>query len=75
MNVIVPLRPVDPEQDYVYCSGHSCCEGPRLCQDHDKICDAGNDCDSDSHWRGCKWCKELCVVCNKFVSECRCPAA
>lgn len=53
---IVPLRPVDPETDYLHCSGHPACQGAKLRPDHDEVCDAGEACDDDACWRGCPYC-------------------
>jgi len=56
MSNVVPIRPAE---GWLECSSHPRCEGPRLCEDHDEICNRGDDCDLDTHWRGCKWCKEM----------------
>lgn len=56
MSIIVPLKPRDPETEYLRCSHHVLCEGLRLRPDHDEVCDGGNECTEDECWRGCKYC-------------------
>lgn len=54
--VIVPLRPNDPDQNYLRCSQHPKCEGPSLRPDHDEVCPDGDECTDDACWRGCQYC-------------------
>lgn len=42
---------------FLTCSDHPCCEGPHIREDHDAVCDAGAECDNDTCWRGCQFCK------------------
>lgn len=53
---IVPIRPSNPETQYLRCSHHPQCEGPALRPDHDDVCDDGDECTGDECWRGCKFC-------------------
>ena len=54
--VMTPLRKVDPETEYLRCTGHPACEGARLREDHDEVCDSGDECTDDECWRGCPFC-------------------
>lgn len=38
------------------CSGHPACTGPRLRPDHDKVCPAVAECDSEFCWEPCDFC-------------------
>lgn len=54
---VVPLRPHNPETEYLHCSHHPLCEGPRLREDHDEVCADGDECTDDACWRGCRYCR------------------
>lgn len=53
---VEPIKPVNPEREYLHCSHHAACEGPRLRTDHEDVCSDGNDCTDDQCWRGCRFC-------------------
>lgn len=53
---VIPLRQVNPETEFLRCTNHPQCLGPRLRDDHDDVCETGDECDSDECWRGCKYC-------------------
>lgn len=56
MSIIIPLRPAEPEREYLRCSHHPLCSGPSLRADHDEVCDDGDECTDDACWRGCEFC-------------------
>lgn len=58
MITIVPIKPLRADVN-ARCSDHPCCEGPHLINGHEKICDAGDECDDEKHWHGCPYCAQV----------------
>jgi hypothetical protein len=55
MTSVVPIK--SREKSGMHrCSGHVACQGPHLRHDHDKVCDAGEECDSEFCWEPCEFC-------------------